>query len=518
MTQLAESCASQVPSVWLYPPGDLDYELGDAALVWLDALGMTLFEWQRSVLRRALARRGRRWAAYEVDLIVPRQNGKNEILIALELVAANLLGVRLTIHSAHEAITAAKHFARFQELVNDDSPAYRPEIAKLFPRTKTRGFYTSNGKEHIEFANGALIEFRTRTKSAGRGFSAPLVVLDEAFDLPPKAVGSLQYTMRAKPNAQFWKTSSAAHADSVVLHNDRRRADAADPEDSRLLYMEWGNEPGCDPSDPETWLRSNPSIGCVAPGFNLELQTFRNEYASAKGDPELLAEFVREVCGVPEPPLGSGADSVIPNWDSLADGPNPETGYEGSKIASDRQWALAVSPVENGPQWASLGIAGRTADGRLQVEWMDHRKGTAWIVPRVVEAQKTTGIPIRVHAQGPEGALISSLREAGVEVDEVSSADMERATGLLIAAASGDDESAPSLVHLGQRSLDKAVRGAVLRTGVNGAASWSQRSSSVEITPLKAVTVALGGVPQESSTVYAGSFSDLEDFLVDEEA
>ena len=491
MTLLAESCASQVPNVSLYPSGDLDYELADAALVWLDEIGMTLFDWQRRVLRCALARRGRKWAAYEVDLIVPRQNGKNEILIALELVAANLLGVRLTIHSAHEAMTAAKHFGRFQEIVNDESPAYRPEIAKLFPKTKTQGFYTSNGKEHIEFANGALIEFRTRTKSAGRGFSAPLVVLDEAFDLPPKAVGALQYTMRAKPNAQFWKTSSAAHAGSVVLHNDRRRADAAEPDDSRLLYMEWGNKPGCDPADPETWLISNPSIGCVAPGFELELQTFRNEYASAKGDPELLAEFVREVCGVPEPPLGEGVVTVIPNWDALADGPDVATGYKGSTIASDRCWALAVSPVENGPQWASLGVAGKTADGRLHVEWMEHRKGTAWIVAKVVELQAKQPIPLRIHSQGPEGALIAPLQAAGVDVLEVSSADVERATGQVIAAADSGD-----LVHLGQPSLDKAVRGAVLRTGANGAAQWSQRTSSVEITPLKAVTVAAGGVPQ----------------------
>ena len=483
---LAESCGSQTPSLAKYPSGDLDYAVADAVLDWLDALGMSLFDWQRKVLRSALARRGKRWAAYEVGLVVPRQNGKNEILIALELAAAHLLGVRLVIHSAHEAMTAGKHFARFQELIDDDSPSYRPEIAKLFPTTKSRGFYTSNGKEHISFANGAQIDFRTRTKSAGRGFSAQLVVLDEAFNLPPKAVGALQYTMRAKPNAQFWKTSSAAHQDSVVLHNDRRRALAGDPEDSRLLYLEWGNDQGCDPSDPETWLRSNPSLGMVAPGFELPLQTFRNEYASAKGDPELLAEFVREVCGVPEPLIGDQVSTVIPTWDQLA---NPD-----SQIVSGHQWALSVSPIEHGPQWASLGYAGKTADGRLQVEWAHHRKGTHWIIPQVVESQAKSNLPLRVHAQGPEGALIGSLRAAGVDVLEVSSADVEKATGLLISACEGDS---PSLVHLGQKSLDKAVAGAVLRTGANGAAIWSQKSSSVEITPLVAVTVALGGVAIE---------------------
>jgi hypothetical protein len=158
--------------------------------------------------------------------------------------------------------------------------------------------------------------------------------------------------------------------------------------------------------------------------------------------------------------------------------------------------------VENGPQWSALGVSGRTADGRLQVAWLapdGHRKGTAWVVPAALEYQRKRPVPLRVHTQGPEGALISSLREAGVDVEEVSTGDVERSTGLLIAAATGEDGAPPSLVHLGQASLNRAVRGAVLRTGTNGAASWSQRSSSVEITPLKAVTVALGGVPQSGA-------------------
>ena len=215
MTLLERSlCGSRTPTLARVPAGKLDYSVADAVIEWVDRIGMTLFDWQRDVLRQSLALRGDKWAAYEVDLIVPRQNGKNEILIALELAAVAVLGKRHVVHSAHEAITAQRHFNRFQELAEQ-----LPEVAKLLPATASQGFYTSNGKEHIRFRNGAVIDFRTRTKQAGRGFSSDLVVLDEAFNLPPKAVGSLMYTLRARRNPQIWKTSSAAHENSVVLHS-----------------------------------------------------------------------------------------------------------------------------------------------------------------------------------------------------------------------------------------------------------------------------------------------------------
>jgi hypothetical protein len=456
--------------------------LADEVLGWLEAIGLILFPWQRDVLREGLAMRGRKWAAYEVDLVVPRQNGKNEILAALELAAVAVLGKRLVVHSAHEASTAAKHFARFQELAER-----LPEVARLLPATKTQGFYTSNGKEHIQFRNGAVIDFKTRSRKAARGFSADLVVLDEAFELPPAAVGSLMYTVRARRNAQVWKTSSAAHLESVVLHADRRRAIADDPDDSRFLYLEWGNERGVDPGSEEAWLRSNPSIGMSAPEFELSLQTFRNELASARHDPRLLAEFVREVCGVPED--SDTASSELPRWAELADA--------SSVAVANHAWALSVSPLELGAQWACFGRAGRRADGRFHVEAMDHRAGTWWVVDRAVEIWKEHRLPLRVRSTGAEGALIGRLVEAGVKVVEVSGLDAAQSCGAFIAAAGFDADGLPLMHHLDDPDLNKAVRHAKRKASTNGSSTWDELGSGQDITPLMSVSVALGGVPSE---------------------
>ncbi len=77
-----------------------------------------------------------------------------------------------------------------------------------------------------------------------------------------------------------------------------------------------------------------------------------------------------------------------------------------------------------------------------------------------------------------------------MEITEISSAEVAAATGQVIDAC-----NAGQLRHLGQASLDIALKGAVLRTSTDGAALWSQRNSQVEITPLMACTVAAGGVP-----------------------
>ncbi len=181
-----------------------------------------------------------------------------------------------------------------------------------------------------------------------------------------------------------------------------------------------------------------------------------------------------------EPGVG---DSVIPFalWESLTD---PD-----SKIASHRQWSVSVSPDR---QWSTIGIAGRRADGLLHVEEMWRRPGVDWVVDQIVSSYAAVRIPIRVHKSAPEGSLIPLLLERGVGVVEVSSAEVAQATAQLI-----DAVMASSVRHVVQPPLDVAVRGAVLRVQADGAALWSQRNSHVEITPLMAVTVALGGVPAE---------------------
>lgn len=242
--------------------------------------------------------------------------------------------------------------------------------------------------------------------------------------------------------------------------------------------------------DRDVWRDVNPAVHAGrGPGM-----PFLEEELENLGPGPFAQEHL---CVWSPPPDAAANDGPISpeTWQAAAD--------EASQIESHRQWAVACS---SDLKWSSIGVAGRTSEGKYHVEWMEHRSGTGWLVERIVEGWGAKRIPIRVHSGGAEKFLIQKLRERGVEVVEVSTSDAAAATGDFIAATNEGQ-----LVHLDQPSLNKALRGAVLKVTESGSSMWSEKSSAVEITPLKAVTVALGGVPAEQT--YTGDyFADLDDF------
>ena len=91
---------------------------GQEAIELAALAGLVLDPWEAMVLDAALAEGpDGRWAAADVGLCVPRQNGKDAVLEARELAALFLLGEELTIHSAQHFKTAKEHFLRLVALV-----------------------------------------------------------------------------------------------------------------------------------------------------------------------------------------------------------------------------------------------------------------------------------------------------------------------------------------------------------------------------------------------------------------
>ncbi|MGY4986484.1 hypothetical protein [Streptomyces nigrescens] len=69
-----------------------------------------------------------RWAAFEVGLVVSRQNGKGSLLEARELAGLFLFGERLIIHSAHQFDTSKEAFERILMLV-ENTPSWKPKFS-----------------------------------------------------------------------------------------------------------------------------------------------------------------------------------------------------------------------------------------------------------------------------------------------------------------------------------------------------------------------------------------------------
>ena len=279
--------ASVPPSVW--SEGERVAELAAA-------VGLHLDDWEQWVLEQGLGRAAdEKWSAFEKALIVARQNGKGAILEALELAALFLddFGVELILHSAHEFKTASEAFRRIQARI-DNHPSFRRRVRQV---------YLQRGAESIELRNGKRLRFIARSSGSGRGFSADLVILDEAYELGDDAMAALLPTLSARPNPQIWYTSTAGLPTSVQLGRVRERGlSGSDPS---LAFMEWSADPDhYDPGDPADWARANPGLG-----IRISAEHVAKERAALGPD-----EFARERLSIGDYPTGTAG-----SWDVIAE-------------------------------------------------------------------------------------------------------------------------------------------------------------------------------------------------------
>jgi hypothetical protein len=460
---------SQRPTLLHEPPDALDWTLSDIAVEWArDVAGYELYPWQEWLVRWTFVRRpDHLWAARDVGAEVPRQNGKNIWLEVVELVSLLEFGDRLIRHSAQLADTSHEHFVSMRERIEGND-----ELMRMMPTGRSNdGFVTANGKESIEFGNGARLQFRARAKSSGRGPRPQKVVLDEALVLDFGRLGSMAPGIVAQRNPQLIFASSAPKADSEVLHSMRSRALEPTPGD-RLFYAAWNNDPDVDTDGLDAVYRANASLGL---GRLTEESLLANKIL-LRDSPD---EYRREHLGVPEMPAGQQTGPITAEaWAALTDAD--------SRIVSHHCFAIDVSEDR---KWASIGVAGRRSDGLLHVEVVDRRAGTYWLADVVADIWKTRRIPFRIERGSPAASFISILTELGVEVTDVSTAEHAQAVGMVI-----DAVNASTLRHLGGTYLSSAVAAADLRRS-SDAAVWARRNARSDISPLVAVTLAAGGVP-----------------------
>ena len=447
---------------------------GGEAIELCAAAGLHLDPWQQYVLTVSLGERpDHKWAAFGVGLVVSRQNGKGSVLEARELAGLFLLGERLIVHSAHQFDTSIEHFRRLLYLIEST-----PELESRVKRVSR-----SHGEEGIELKSGQRIRFRTRTKGGGRGFTADLVVFDEAMILPAAMVGAVLPTLSTRPNAQVWYTGSAVdqdvHEHGSVLTSIRNRAIAgADPS---LAYFEWSADfespdrvTPDDATNPGLWAQANPALGI----------RIDQEYVEREQRELRAREFAVERLGVGDwPDLTGSVARVIPEdlWRELA-----ETD-ESNRIDGPLTFAVDT----NGDQtWGSVGVAGKRADGLWQAGIVEHRRRPDWIVDVCVDLQaEHPDAVFVVDPRGPAANLIGDLREAGLQLVEVTTGDYADACANFLAAALDRRMRYPAP----ETSLTDAVADA--RTQPMGDRwKWSRKNStSADISPLVAATLALWG-------------------------
>lgn len=414
--------------------------------------GLVLDPWQELVLEAGLGERpDGKWSALEVGVIVPRQNGKGSILEARELAGLFLFGETLILHSAHEFKTAQEAFRRVLFLVENT-----PDLDRQVLRVRT-----SHGEEGIELRNGARLRFVARSGGSARGFSGDLVILDESYRLPAAAIAALFPTLSARPNPQVWyTTSSPPNVDEASEHIRRTRARAESDDPGRLAWAEWSCPPEVDPDDPAAWAAANPALGL----------RIEEEFVATERSTYPEETFLVERLGVW---LTSSTASKIPaiKWAARED--------RSAAAGGDVAFALDMPPDRS---TVSVAVADREV-----VELVDQVSPETAVARAQELADRWAPLGFVIDAAGPAASLVPDLEAAGLRVHVTTARELTSACGRVY-----DAVLAGELRHRGQPLLNVAVDAAGTRK-LGDAWAWSRSSSTVDISPLVAVTLALHG-------------------------
>lgn len=449
---------------------------GEEVIEFCDSVGLHLDPWQRHVIMHSLGERADgKYAAFEVCALVPRQNGKGAVLEARELGGLFLLEEQLILHSAHEFKTAQEAFRRILFHIENNDVL----------RKRVKRVRTSHGEEGIELTNGARLRFVARSTGSGRGFSGDCVILDEAYNLASEGMSALLPTLSARPNPQIWYTSSAGMETSDQLRRVRERGLAG--EGKRLAFFEWSAPADADLDDPEAWAQANPALGI----------RITREFIESEREAMDDLGFSRERLGIW---FDLSAQMVIDGrkWAALAD---PASKRDGAVV-----FAVDANPERTG---AAIAVAGRRADGLGHVEVVDARSGTGWVVDRMVQLnERHKPRAWLLDPASSAGAWIPALQERGIEPVLVTGREMAQACGALYE----DVVENAALRHLDQPELNSALTGARKRP-LGDAWGWHRRDSTVDISPLVAVTLAWHGVAKFGAPPKRSAYED-EDLLI----
>lgn len=492
----------QRPRICHTPPEGVDFGLGQEAVELAAVAGLKLDDWQQWALIQACAvkpndtyynpytdRMEPKWAAFEVGMVVSRQNGKGSWLEARELAGLFLFGERTIVHSAHQFDTSKEHFIRILELL-EGVPDFDREIDKV-----TR----SHGDEGVLLKSGQRLRFRTRTKGGGRGWSPDFIALDEAMYLTADQVGALMPSLSARPNPQIYYTGSAGDKDSTQFGRVRARAilgvkdsNGVRQPDPRLFFAEWSIDgctdlclPRCDehdrPDTVESFAKANPGLG-----IRISVEHVESERRSM--DPET---FAQERLSVGDWPVEGDQWGVISEeaWRRRID--------DTSEI---KPGSIKVLGIDTSPnrEFSSIAVCGDNG-ACLHVEITsdeirtDHRAGADWVVRRVKEIwDRVKPDAVVIDRRSPAGAFIDELDNRGVTVIVPTTSEVGDGCGSFTSGVQPRKGEVADIVHIDQLDLNEAVAGADKRP-VGDKWGWDKKNSATDITPLVAATLAAWG-------------------------
>jgi hypothetical protein len=473
----------QTPRVQL-KPAEVSSEAADC-IDFYHLWGRRLDVWQQNALRAGMGRReDGNWAAFEVGVIVSRQNGKGKVAEPLCLYALFVLGLTKIIYSAHRGDTVENARDSIRELI------------KANPDLLRRCKPINDSDWHIELLTGQRLEFKTRSgPNGGRGLTADLLILDEALAVKQEQLNAVLPTMTARPYAQIWYTSTVpAAADQYLCRVRQRVLDGQ----SGVAWAEWTADPDMALTDPANIAQANPGLG-----RRITMERIMQLRAALGED-----GWKTECMGV-WPGTAEGAALDRKAFERMRD-PTSHRGVDADAVLS-----IDVTPMLD---WGTIGMWALRDDGLEHIQVVDSRPGIDWVPDRAAELRDALS-PLAWAIDEKNGAmeLLGLLAEVGIaaaldyeedpasgklvgksrppqrgEIVILRTDDAGSATAQFIQAYQVEVFRWPgSDAHDGgeQAPLKLAVANVKTRAvGDRGQIAWGRRKSTVNIGPVVTVT------------------------------
>lgn len=393
-----------------------------------------------------------------------------------ELIGMVLLGEKF-LHTAHEVKTARKAFLRIASFF--ENPRQFPELAAMAKEIRK-----TNGQEAVVLTNGGSVEFIARSRGSGRGFTVDVLVCDEAQELTDEELAALLPTISAAPlaNPQVILTGTPPDPERQLAEQGevfrRVRSDGETGSDKHLAWTDYGIADGpianVDLDDRNTWHECNPALG-----LRLAVGEVERERSLMSNE-----TFARERLGWWGDPAESGGP--LPGWPALyVDAEPPPAAAIGIAVSLD----AAFGSIASADLWDAGTMAGEVdLTGKVNLNAVDRRVGTAWIVAEAKRIQDTHGIAVVIDEKCPDGTLIPALTDAGVDLTVMKLSDYVGACSEMVNRA-----REATVTHQRTPELDDAVAVAAWREVGDGQRVFGRKKSSGPVDMLEAATAAMYG-------------------------
>lgn len=458
---------NQKPRIDIFYDGDID--LAEKTIVLLEHYKMKLLPWQKSILRRWMAQaEDGTWANPDCGLSVARQNGKTELLIARIIGGMIFLGECL-VYTAHQGNTVDEIKRRVQRFFYDAEAEIRDLLTSEFDKDP-------RSYDYVELRNGGRCIFRTRTRSAGLGFTSDTLLIDEAQEENDAQEEALRPTISAgrqhNPQVIMVGTPPTSGSAGTVFIRARRNILAGKADN--FCWQEWSVENITATDDVDAWYETNPSLG-----YFLSLKAIKAESTTMSQD-----SFNKMRLG----------------W---------YAGLDAQRLFTDEEWnELAVQAVKLpekpelvysvkfAPDRSAVTLAvGVVMGEKIHVEVIERKRmsdGIAWLVRWLLDRWRKANKIIIDGAAG-QGLLVEELTRSEKRIAKRLLTPNVKEAGSAYASFYQAIQD-KMLTHYNQPILNSAIRTCKRRDiGKDGMFGYAPLNPNIQMDPVDAVAFAYYG-------------------------